>query len=172
VGVRILLPVRKNPILLWTLPIFTVNGTIQVNALLDICENNIPFGKRRVFQLGDIDDFDKCTTGKADLIGHRSYGVKYSKYLFVQILLMHEQMHMFDFKEKMLQMLPILIQRLSGVQNKPCEAFRDFETAQKEGQKMVKNAVDHFLRVGKKQLGCQEEVRTRNPPLRNNSSFD
>ena len=127
---------------------FRVSAPIQVNALLDICENNIPGWARRVYELSDIDEYDKCTVARKDLENRRLYRAPYSKYIFIQVLLMHEQMHMWDFQTKLLQRLASLVQILARVQNTPCEQFADIETARREGEKLVKKAVNAFLRDG------------------------
>ena len=127
---------------------FGVSNPIQVNCLLDICESNIPFGVTRVFDVSDVNAFDKCWQGLSDLKGHRKYPVRYSKYVFIQVLLMHEQMHMLDFKTKLFAKMPYLVRLFQEIQNFPCGHFADVETAKKEGYNLVKEAVDAFLSSG------------------------
>ncbi|GJQ22166.1 MAG: hypothetical protein HBSIN02_25210 [Bacteroidia bacterium] len=123
---------------------FRIFEPIQVNAILDICENRIPVHSR-VYDINEIEPYDRCSVARRDLENRRAYNATYEKYVFIQVLLMHEQMHLLDFQNLMLEMVPVLIQRMNAIQSKPCDAFHSVEIAQREGERLIKQALDYFF---------------------------
>jgi hypothetical protein len=139
---------------------FSVDGsTIQLNAILDLCDDNIR--ARHAVLVGNwtqINPADSCDALQ-DMRDHYKYPVgvtRWGGYLFANVLLMHEMQHQMDFED-------IVLSQEQGLASIPsqaevsCSSVKNIIDSQKEVtekiKKWTKNVVNDIMVLWQKRIG-------------------